>query len=427
MTRQWKKQASAAYGCALTRLTLNCFMYFDEMAAEKLSADETFCRLMGAWLDGSLERSEVEAFREGILRKMETIVAYTDCFRTYEYALNRVERRFDHTLPVSELSEEEFIHQIMGFLTAADSAAVMNRRIQEVIGQLPIRFTRQKYYGMVREALSAYIGADQTALENIMYFLRTGAMVELTEDKKAEYPKLEELLKVLEQIRFKELTAEGYQNAVQAVMLASEMLMALSEECQTMQELANDLYLVSLTKDAAVRDAGQEDCACGILRELLNLDGKRISEELEAALFGLEGVQEEYYEKYQRLDPAPEYREGEDEEAYLMRCADLLMSTSPFVSLKENRQPKLAESGDIDRAMDEFVTLADPVLTGCQKPVMRAVMAATLSALPVCFNSLDEIQEYVANSLGSCSDFAEKETCRELILQLMESEDYEVV
>lgn len=452
MARQWKKQASVAYGYALTRLALNCFMYFDELAAgeyadgeeagQNLAAgrekgadfrqkqqqeDDQFRKLLGAWLDGELQLADVAAFREQIRREMEAVVAYTDCFQIYEYALNRVERRFDETLPVAELSEEDFVHQVMGFLTATDDAATMNRRIQEVIGQLPVRFTRQKYYGMVREALSAYIGADSEALENIMYLLRTGAMVGLDTDKKTEYPELQAMLETLAQIRFKELTAESYQNAVQTVTLAGEKLLALSEYCQMMQEMANDLYLISLTREVAVRDTAQENCAVGILKGLLELDGKATPGELEESLYGLEGVQEEYYEKYQRLDPAPEYQEGEDEEAYQMRCVDLLMSASTFVSLQENRQPKVVESCDIDRAVDEFVILTDRVFDGCQKPVLRAIMASTLSALPVCFNSLDEIRAYVANSLGSCFDFAEKETCKELIMQLMECEDYEVV
>lgn len=446
MARQWKKQASVAYGYALTRLALNCFMYFDELVEEKqekedgsdgveasgfrsrqLQADGKFRELLEAWLEGRIQLADVAAFREQIQKEMEAVVAYTDCFQTYEYALNRMERRFDETLPVSELSDEAFVRQIMGFLTATKDAATMNRRIQEVIGQLPIRFTRQKYYGMVREALSAYIGADSEALENIMYLLRTGAMVELSAEKKDAYPELQALAEPLAQIRFKELTPEAYRNAVQAVALASEKLYALSEYCQTMQEMANDLYLIVLTREAAVRDAGQEACATGIIKGLLALDGKAIPEELEEALGGLEGVQEEYYEKYQRLDPAPEYQDGEDEEAYRMRCVDLLMSTSTFVTLKENRQPKTVEVGDIDRAVDGFVALTEPVFAGLQKPVLRAVMAATLSALPVCFNSLDEIQAYVTNSLGSCSDIAEKETCKELILHLMEMEDYEVV
>ena len=86
---------------------------------------------------------------------MELVVAYTDSFRIYEYALNRVERRFKEGLPAPALSDEDFIRALMGYLTAVKDASAMNQRIGQIIGQLPVRYTRQKYYAMVQEALSA--------------------------------------------------------------------------------------------------------------------------------------------------------------------------------------------------------------------------------------------------------------------------------
>lgn len=434
MARQWKKQASVAYGYALTRLALNCFMYFEELPSEydeskdatckQKRMDEEYQNLLKAFSDGSVVLDEVAAFRGRIRKEMEEVIAYTDCFRIYEYALNRVERRFDDFLPVSGLSDEDFIKEVMSFITFVKDAADMNRRIQEMIGQLPVRFTRQKYYGMVREALSAYIGADEEALQNIMYLLRTGGMAELSLQQRADYPELQACLESLEKLQFRTMTREEYQTASQTVLLASEMLFALSEYYQMMQEMANDLYLICLTRGEAVRDASQEKCAFGIIRGLLAMEDRVIPEELEEELCGLEGVQEEYYEKYQRMDPAPEYQEGEDEDAYRMRQVDLLMSTSTFVALDENRMRKTVELKDVDQAFEAFVTQMDPIFLKCQKPVVRAIMATTLSALPICFNSLDEIREYVKNSLGSCSDPAEKEACVDLIHQLMESEDY---
>lgn len=439
MARQWKKQASVAYGYALARLALNCFMYFDRenTGGEDGSAgtspvcqketDQIFCGLLDKLLEGTLERGMAGELREMLRHEMDTVIAYTDAVKNYEYALNRVERRFDSSLPVSDKTEEEFVNQTMGFLTAAGDAASMNRRIQEVIGQLPVRFTKMKFYSMVRDALSAYIGADQEALDNVMYFLNTSAMTELTEERRKEFPELKEILEMLEGLRFRELTAESYKNASQAVVLAGEKLFELSENCQTMTEMVNDLYLISITKDDAVRDAFLEDTVFGMIRGLVDLHGKEITEDLEQMLCKLEGVQEEYYEKYSRLDPAPEYQEGEDAQNSVSRCVDRLMSTSIFVSLEEHHDRKLVDRQDIDRVMDNYIAVTEPVFTKCQKPVLRAVMATTLSALPVCFNSLDEIQSYIAESLGSCSDLAEKETCKELILQLMEMEDYEVV
>lgn len=435
MARQWKKQASVAYGYALTRLALNNYMYFDELpedyeANEAVRRQETFDKeyqkLLRDFLNGGLELGAVSELRSRIQKEMEEIVAYTDCFRIYEYVLNRVERRFDDSLPVSGLKDEEIANQIMEFVTGVKEAADMNRRIQEVISQLPVRFTKQKYYSMVQEALSAYIGAQGEALENVMYLLRTAGMVELSEEQKADYPELKSYLDELEQITFRTMTREEYQKAAHLVWLSGDMLSTLSEYYQSVQEMVNDLYLISITQKDAVRDASKEHCAFNVLNGLLAMERNEIPESVEQELYGLEGVQEEYYEKYMRMEPTPEYEEGEDEEITRMRVADLLMSTSSFVSLEQNAALKTVGREDVEAAFESFVQKIDPVLKGCQKPVMRAVMATTLSVLPICFNSASEIQNYVVNSLGGCSDIAEKEASIDLIHQLMEMEDYAI-
>ena len=107
-----------------------------------------------------------------------------------------------------------------------------------------------------------------------------------------------------------------------------------------------------------------------------------------------------------------------------------LLSTSAFAPLDEKeswREDDVVTREDVEAAFDRFVSGVDPVLAACQKPVVRSIMAATLSNLPLSFRSLDEIQEYIKNSLGSCTDRAEKETCMELLQMLMESEDYAMV
>ena len=59
--------------------------------------------------------------------------------------------------------------------------------------------------------------------------------------------------------------------------------------------------------------------------------------------------------------------------------------------------------------------------------VSRAIMAGVLGVIPFCFNSSQELFEYVKNSLESCSDWAERETSKELLEMLMEEEDYDLV
>lgn len=435
MSRQWKKQASVAYGYALTRLVLNSYIYFEELPEnyeEKEAVrrqkpfDQKFQKLLQELVDDTLCLDAAAALRSEIQKEMECIIAFTDCFRIYEYVLNRIERKFDEMPSDSGLSDSEAANEIMGFVFESGDAAVMNRRIQEIIGQLPIRFTRQKYYSMVHEALSAYIGAQGEALEDVMYLLRTAGMAELREEQKKQYPDLAEYLEHLEQMTFRTMTAEEYQKAVQFVQLSGEMLNALSEYYQMLQEMVNDLYLIALTKGDAIRNAAHEQCAYRLLDALLKTEHGEIPEAAEQELYGLEGVQEEYYEKYLRMEPIPEFEEGEDEEISNMRKVELLMSSSSFMSLEKKASFHTVTREDIDAAFEAFVQQVEPVLKHSQKPVVRAVMAMTLSTLPICFYSAEEFRAYVENSLGGCSDIAEKEASMELIHQLMEMEDYAV-
>lgn len=436
MAQHWRKQASVAYGYALTRLALNYYTYFsdadEDITQDSLKqADRQFHQILGKYLAGEKPLDSLRLLRNRVTREMEAVTAYADCFRIYEYALNRLERRFETGLPVIDVGEDEFVRRLVHFLSDTKDAAVMNQRIQMIIGQLPIRFTRQKFYGMVLEALSAYIGSDQSGLDNMMYLLRTSAMAELTQEQKSGYHDLNVLLEQLRNLPFKELEASKYREAVQKIGYASEVLYLYSDTWQMLQDMINDLYIVCLTRADAIKDMAEEGNALSILAALYEqYQGGacgEIADEITERLYLLEGVQESYYEKYQRLDPAPEYQEGEDESAYAGRCVDKLLSASPFVSLEETYEKGRVEKNDVETAANAFFAQLEPVFAANPKPVVRAIMATVLSNLPVCFNSLDEIQGYIANSFASCTDSAEKETSMELLQKLMESEDYGMV
>lgn len=436
MRQHWRKQASVAYGYSLTRLALNYYTYFsdadEEIVLENVKqADARFHQILGACLAGERPLDSLKELREQVTREMEAVTAYADCFRIYEYALNRMERRFETDMPQTGVDEEELVARLVHFWSDTGEAAVMNQRIQMIIGQLPIRFTRQKFYGMVMEALSAYIGSDQSSLDNMMYLLRTSAMVELTDEQKKGYEDLNILLEQLQNLPFKELEAGQYRDAVLKIGYASELLFHISDMWQMMQEMINDIYVICLTGPDAMKDAAEEGNALfilnGLYRQYQAGSCGEIADEITERLYLLEGVQEHYFEKYQRLDAAPEYRDGEDETAYYGRCVDKLLSSSPFVSMEDGCGEQTVDQKAVEKAANDFFAQVEPVFAANPKPVVRAIMATVLSNLPVCFNSLDEVERYIANSFASCTDPAEKETSKELLLKLMEFEDYGMV
>lgn len=435
MAYSWKKQASAAYGYSMARLALQVFMYMENLPQsyegvleKQKCTDRQFMELLGQYLEGTLTEESLGAFRSLLTDQMETTIAFADCFRIYEYAWNRLERRFVPDLKPTGMSDADMTRALMGYLTADRDAALMNQRIQQVIGQLPVRFTRQKYYGMVRDALTSYIGSDMEGLKNEMYLLRTGGMVELSEEQKAGEPELSELLNSLEAVSMRDATAQQYQNAQANIRLAGSRLFTMSEYLQMMQEMVNDLYVLLLTREAAIRDEGLEEHAGRILAGLYQAyqeEAVSIPDQISDELSFLEGIQEGYFETYSRLEPVPDFSAEGSQAEQNGKKVERLLSSSSYASLYEEAAQETVTADVVEAAANGFIASLEPVFAACQKPVMRAVMASTLACLPVCFHSLDEIQKYIEGSFGSCTDPAEKETCKELLLQMMEMDEYD--
>lgn len=183
-----KKHLAAALGYSYTRMALNYYMYFEGRADEKDSSQweksfaPAFQKILGSLLSGEGDLPGLENLRQKAMKEMEIITAYTDCFQVYEHVLNRVEQRF---LPDSEkkaLPEDKVLtREIMGFLAGCKDSAMVNERIQMIMEQLPIRFTKNKFFSMVQSGLSIYQGSPKSSLDAMMYVLRTESMLQLPE------------------------------------------------------------------------------------------------------------------------------------------------------------------------------------------------------------------------------------------------------
>lgn len=437
MAYTWKKQASSAYGLSLTQLVLNTVMFAEELPEQyegwmdyQKQTDRRLILLVKEFLDGQDILDEVKDLRRQAEKEMNTVISYTDAFLVYEYALNRLERRFCPDMPDVTVKEQEFVSQLTAYIFGGEDSNAVNMRIQEVVSQLPVRFTRQKYYSMVKDSLQAYVGAYRDTLDQMMYMLSIGSMSERNcEDD--SLPLLNQLLKDLQELSFKTMDADTYHMACGKTQEAGIMLRALADYCQSEAEILNSLYVLCLTREDAMRNVAEEKQAFRILAEFCRIcEGReqREPEEWEDQLSGLEemlesveGLQEEYYDRYLRLEQPPFSETDESDEAKRSRWVDMLLSGSAFVMPEKQADQSIVKEEDIEEAMKGYIAVMDPVLTSVQKPVARAIMATSLSILPVFFNSAEEIHSYIENSLGSCTDPFEKATCMELLQQIMEN------
>ena len=147
----------------------------------------------------------------------------------------------------------------------------------------------------------------------------------------------------------------------------------------------------------------------------------------------MEGRQEAFFERYLKTELPQESEEWNRDPDYIRAVnVDRLLSGSSFAELKylssQEESEKTEEGELVDRISLEkeagaYFKELEEVFAGSSKQVVRAIMAKVLSDLPVYFGSMDEIQSYITGSLTSCLDEAEKETCKELLEELMDDEN----
>ena len=438
-TRLMKKQMTAAYQYSYVRLVLNYYTLLETVAEESPQTQQMtdylkrLNSLIGECISGKEGNKDLLALRKDMTREVEVLTSYADCFQIFEYILNRMERKFISSGKTND-GDEAFLKRLMGFITDTSDSAVMNGRIKQIMGQLPVRLTKQKFYSLLMDGLSVYLGSPRENLRDMMYTLRTESMVSLPEGMDAGHKDIYEILQQFKRMDYRDMTFESYEEASAKLSYASQVLTDESGFYVMVQDVINDLCVLMFARQDAVIDVSEEEFYRSVISSIqIKLDQEDFTlgeDEFLHQLTQLEGRQEVYYERYLKVEVLNE--ESADDEDYIRSMnVDRLLSGSSFADLiiEEGRETLSGEESAIvdksylDQQAEAYIQELEELFADAPKPVVRAVMAKVLSDLPVYFNSIDEIQEYVRGSLSSCLDRAEKETCMELLEELMDYEN----
>lgn len=440
-TRRVKRQLSAARRYSYIRLALNYYTYYETSLEDSLLGNRLaplnleFHRLLRGFLEGICDENALDKLRNRVTAEMETATAYTDAFQAYEYVLNRLEGRFAPKLvgDGSASGEENMTQRIMDYITDSEDAMTVNERIRSVIGQLPVRLTKGKFFSMVEEGLSVYRGAARESLNDMFYILRAEALLHVPEDMVTGYEELYSILEELKAADYRGMSPETWRHLTDEIRRAGHILMDNSSELALLMELVNDLYVLFIAGDSAMMEVSEEQCLNELLSGLLALfqmsSGEMIPARLTELLTRLEGRQEAYFEQW--MDDGLSSKElkeleGQEGEASRLYKVEMLLSGSSFMSLEE---PEHTSGETVDDAVlrEELGRFFEELSCSFQempRVLVRAVMAKVLSSLPVFFQSLDEVRDYIRGSLESCSDSMEKTVTMKLIRDMMMLDGY---
>jgi hypothetical protein len=434
--RKIKKQLSAACEYAYVKLGLNYYTYYEEDTDHPAEEAGLLHLALKHFLEGNPDKAipVLDELRSRLTARMEECTSYTDSFQAYEYVVNRLEPRFAAGGADTEhvVDNESLTTDIMGYILKDQDAMGINQRIGSILGQLPVRLTKQKFFAMVEEALRVYKGGPMEGLEDALYALRSQALLKEPKEASKGYERLFALLQLFKQADYRNMTQEVFDSLVAAIAEAGQMMTDMSGDMSLLMELANDLYILCLCREETFMDAILEKNLNELLSGLLELFGKDekcdIPEALSDRLYALEGRQEACYEQWSLgigySDMSAAEKEEEEKLAEIFRKTDLLMSGSAYMKLE--KAPESTEK-TVDEALlrrEEETLFAEITESWKSQPrvVIRAAMAAVLSQLPVFFHSLEETKSYVRSSLDSCSDEYEKAATSYLIHEIMKME-----
>ena len=377
---------------------------------------------------------EVDKLRKDISNRMNILTAYTDIFQTYEYVLNRLEYRFK--LTVEPVDDTEFSKEILRYIFSSEDNFVINEKIREVIGQLPIRMTRQKYFDLLSDSIDSYLGADQSALDTYLYMLRTSAMLYHAEGMEEAYPELVKKLQQLKAIEYKSITKKEFDKAMILLEAATLILESDTTAYFSLQEIANEVYTMLLcsTYHGMTENEykAEVDTAVAIIREVNELflkdDKTEPREELLDQFTDLEGVQEEISYDLSLLEDAL-YEAGHthrllvrsmmlEQLLQILLLSQKLLSGSLFIELEEQEE-RIVEEDTVEREKASLTEELALLFDGQDRMISRAVIANTINKMPVFFKDHTEVMNYVRYSLERCSDAFEKAACVEIINAIM--------
>ncbi|MBE5948217.1 MAG: hypothetical protein E7261_04215 [Lachnospiraceae bacterium] len=437
LPRYANEMMSLYYRYSYTRLAYNYFAMQEILQDEKDNSE--FKTIMNK-IDAIVEKNilsdslgadrekavtEINSIRDGIIASMKVLTAYADCLQIFEYILNRLDAENPENELPADYSDESFTQKLVQSIFSEKDNTVINAKIADMLGQLPVRMTRQKYFEMVRDAFSLYNDASKSSVDSFVYMLRSLTMLDKPEGFGTMYSEIYNVVEEFLGAGFENITGEQYNGYEDKLRMAADMVTELSSNYMYMQEIVNDVYAVVLAKAYAFADAGEIEY-CNIILGAKDAS----SDEVFAALKAMEGKQEQLYENFSQYDYLIE---NSDKYSSIIESCMLaavysslklitkLVSTSSFIELDEMPNEETAGVEYVEKARDAFINELTVLFEGKSRRFVRSIMAATLSSLPSFIGNTDELLAYIRHSLVSCSDKVEKGVCVKLLNDVMDT------
>lgn len=384
--------------------------------------------------------NELLSLRQEVIDKMQVLTAYVDCFVVYEYILNRIQYRFEdmELLP----DDTAFVQDVVNFIFGSKDNVAINDNIHCVIGQLPMRMSRTRYFDIIKESVSIYKGGDLSSLEGFAYMFRTNAMLYKSEDMDKYFTEFKPVLDELFKLDYDNMDKELFDIYSEKIRVSASKLNDISDLYMQLGGLINSAYTIIAASEYSNEVEVSDTMIRGINALFMeresavwSLAGEELySDEDKLAWLGelfpeIEGKQESVSEGLNMVNAVlEEIAEGQKElieklgatdKIVLLKQMAQLNSNSIFAGLEDGTEEVQVTAAMADEMSAQLIDEIKTLFKGSSRMFRRAVMANTIEKMPVFFKTSQEVADYITSSLGQCDDEAEKYASKQLIIEMM--------
>ena len=419
------KDISAIYGSsAILNLSMNYSNYF--VNSREKETDRGFAELgrqinelvKAVLEEGSVSKEyieKIEKIREEVKERVDGATAFLSAFENFNYVLSRklTNKEYDG----QEFDTDEEARKILAYIFEDDDNILINSKIQRIISELPIRYTKSKFFDIIETSVDRYTGADKKALKAFAYMVRQAGMIYDLDKMQQLYPDLADEFEYFKNFEFDKAVKK--QLLTESVKLNSIIARCsdLTDDGILVMEVVNDLYAVLLNWDNLDKEAAKlelemikftneslanddvslEEFDVKMAEIFTKLEGKL--EEIYESLMAYEGILFEVQSRFEK-----ETAEFGCKEKYedLYKCS-ILRQGSLFADLKDLEDTGIVSETDLNKIKEVLKKEFDRIFGEVDRSVRRGIMAQVIGSIPVYFENRTEVMDYIRSSLASCN------------------------
>lgn len=357
---------------------------------------------------------EIENIREEVKSRVDAATAFLSAFENFNYVFSRKlpNKEYDGV----EFDTDEEAKKILAYIFEEDDNIAINSKVQRVISELPVRYTKAKFTDILENSVDRYAGAEKKALKAFAYMVRQAGMIYDLDKMQKLYPELADEFEYFKNFEFEKATKK--QLLTESVKLNSTIARCsdLTDDGILIMEVVNDLYAVLINWDKIDREDTELEFEmiaftnAGFANEDMELE--EFDRKMAEIFTKLEGKLESLYEDllsyegilFEALNRFSEevknlgYKESYDA---LYKCS-LLKQGSLFAELSDLEDTGLVEKEELNKLKDTLKLEFDRIFGEVDRSVRRGIMAQVIGSVPVYFDNRTEVMEYIRTSLSSC-------------------------